>query len=66
MWQKIQKEVPKRILRMAGITPILKYKRLTAEEKKQLQEQEKKKKILLLAKKNQVEMDFKLQIEDES
>ena len=60
MWQQIQKEVPKRILRMAGITPILKYKRLTAEEKKQLQEEEKKKKILSLAKKNQVEMDFKL------
>ena len=60
MFQKIVKEVPKRILRMAGITPILKYKRLTAEEKRQLKEKEKQEKLKALAAKNSIQLDFQI------
>jgi serine/threonine-protein phosphatase 2B regulatory subunit len=59
-WQRITKEVPLRLIRMAGINPVLKYKRLTAEEKKQLAEEEKAKKLKDLANKNAAQVDHKM------
>ena len=50
-YQQITKQVPMRILRMAGIRPVLKYKRLTAEEKAKAKA-EKLEKLKMLQNKN--------------
>ena len=56
-YQQIAKQVPMRILRMAGIRPVLKYKRLTAEEKKAKAEAEKLEKLKMLQDKNATAVD---------